>query len=794
MAVHTIQGRDPWWSSLAVNVLGGLFNDWQQREHNKKEAAYLGEIAKMYSDMQNGQNDTAPAPTTAPVQDTGQGLLNMNMAAPEGYNNNGWGNAFRKTESPLLQSDLGTAGIAPTPAGNAAPAVPSNAWANALAQSGANTAGLVPSTATAPVQQAQAQGTTRAPIVTPMDFYRAALELAGTKRFRMLNPDRVQAMLTPYMKLNEEARQEQLRNNLADDYMNATDGAGRIRTVTGGALRGIVPESMANTVFNQNKPIQSTVDAGGQIHFYNTDPMTGIPTNVGTVNRTLSPQEIAANAYNNAKLQADIDRYDADRRLEYYKADQNYSKYQGTFRDADGVDWIIYGNGKREPMSTARGLTEQQKETLKNNGTILTNIQTRRADLQKEKNAWILKGAASDSPVIKSIDEQIKSLNTQEQQILQRNNSIINSGNTGQQKQANPQQSTNKPMPPVSQTPRWIGTDGTTYSEEDVEALVRKAEAGQLEGIRTREELYNDFLRRGITPVEGTVPLININHNNETQANNIVGSNGNEVLAADTNTEAGIQRALGELNGQFGEQRWADWASGLDLRGITDMLSRENMLKVLPNNQSYPAPNALIDAPFAPNSGTIPKTVPQAQNLNPERMALASNKRARPQRTYSGYYSGETRNGGQYSSIINRQAKANNVDPDLIAAIIQQESGGNSSAVSQTGAGGLMQLMPKTARGLGVTDVFDPEQNIAGGTKYIAQMLKRYKGNVEKALWAYNAGPGNADKGRLPDETKKYIPSVMARYRRLKGIAATTPNTPKRATRRRRRTRSRRRR
>ena len=396
-------------------------------------------------------------------------------------------------------------------------------------------------------------------------------------------------------------------------------------------------------------------------------------------------------------------------------------------------------------------------------------------------------------------------------------------------------------------TPRWVMPDGTKITHKQEQDLIAQVERGEYPDIKNREEFYRDLRNRGATPI-GTAPDMPIpqpelrdvtpdmaNRINNTIANagsryvNVLGSNGNELLASDTSTEAGIQRALGELNGQFGEQRWADWASGLGLRDITNSFGRENILEALPPVEQTltPTPINPTAQTFAPpvgqlpipNSPTIlyappvgqqpspeigmrritlppynPGTTPIAnQNLNPERMVLASNKRTRPQRVALGRYSGDTRNGGQYSSIINRHAKAQNVDPDLIAAIIQQESGGNGRAVSNKGAGGLMQLMPQTARGLGVTDVFDPEQNIAGGTKYVAQMLKRYNGNVEKALWAYNAGPGNADKGNLPDETKKYIPSVMARYKRLKGIAATTPNTSKRAKRR-RRTRSRRKR
>lgn len=796
MAVHTIQGRDPWWSSLAVNVLGGLFNDWQQREHNKKEAAYLGEIAKMYSDMQNGQNDTAPAPTTAPVQDTGQGLLNMNMAVPEGYNNNSWANSFHKTESPLLQFDLGTAGIAPALAGNAAPAVPTNAWANALGNSGnslaefdANTAGLVPLTATAPVQQAQAQGATRAPIVTPMDFYRAALELAGTKRFRMLNPDRVQAMLTPYMKLNEEARQEQLRNNLADDYMNATDGAGRIRTVTGGALRGIVPESMANTVFNQNKPIQSTVDAGGQIHFYNTDPMTGIPTNVGTVNRTLSPQEIAANALSWATFNEGQRQFDKTMGYNYANLQQqgalenrrldieSNSTIGQVFTGNDGYQYVMRKDGRPIKVTDVPGLTDWQKETLKNNENVLKSIRDERNRLRILKGQQINKGLETTDT-----DELLKELDRREQAILQQNDKIINSRNNNQQGQTDKQTETTLPpvAPPVN---RYI-------TQQEYDSYLREAEKGTLTAkgkpIKNRQELDEYLRNKGYVVLENSRETIQGNNvpnpNSAAPANlNVLGVGSGDVssdiapIAPNNtstdiaNTEAGIQNALDALNGQFGEQRWSDWATAF-------------------NPQDFFNNNLMNTTPTINNSA-LPIGSPNGFDSN---MVLASNRRARPQRVLLGRYSGDTRNGGQYSSIINKHAKANNVDPDLIAAIIQQESGGNSNSVSQAGAGGLMQLMPKTARGLGVTDVFDPEQNIAGGTKYIAQMLRRYKGNVEKALWAYNAGPGNADKGRLPDETKKYIPSVMARYRRLKGIATTTPNTTKRATPRRRRTRSRR--
>jgi len=101
---------------------------------------------------------------------------------------------------------------------------------------------------------------------------------------------------------------------------------------------------------------------------------------------------------------------------------------------------------------------------------------------------------------------------------------------------------------------------------------------------------------------------------------------------------------------------------------------------------------------------------------------------------------------GQYSDIINMEAQKNGVDPALIKAIIKNESNFNPRATSHCGAQGLMQLMPGTARGLGVNNAYDPGQNIMGGAKYIGQLLKQFKGDVRLAVAAYNAGPGNVKK------------------------------------------------
>ena len=121
----------------------------------------------------------------------------------------------------------------------------------------------------------------------------------------------------------------------------------------------------------------------------------------------------------------------------------------------------------------------------------------------------------------------------------------------------------------------------------------------------------------------------------------------------------------------------------------------------------------------------------------------------------------------KYDHIIDHYSAKYNVSPRLVKAMMRQESGFNKNATSSKGAGGLMQLMPDTAKWLGVKNVYDPEQNIEGGVKYISQLLNKYDQDTELALAAYNAGPGNVRKyNGIPPfkETMSYVRKIMGNY------------------------------
>jgi hypothetical protein len=122
---------------------------------------------------------------------------------------------------------------------------------------------------------------------------------------------------------------------------------------------------------------------------------------------------------------------------------------------------------------------------------------------------------------------------------------------------------------------------------------------------------------------------------------------------------------------------------------------------------------------------------------------------------------------GPFGELIDSAAKKYGVDADLLFSVIAAESGFKPRAISRRGARGLMQLLPSTAARLGVRDIFDPEQNIDAGTRYLRDLLALYQGDLVLTLAAYNAGPAAVERyGRVPPyhETQSYVRAIRKTY------------------------------
>jgi soluble lytic murein transglycosylase-like protein len=134
--------------------------------------------------------------------------------------------------------------------------------------------------------------------------------------------------------------------------------------------------------------------------------------------------------------------------------------------------------------------------------------------------------------------------------------------------------------------------------------------------------------------------------------------------------------------------------------------------------------------------------------------------------------------GRPYADLVAAAARMHNVPQALLHALIKAESGYNPKARSAAGALGLMQLMPGTAKEMGVEDVLDPEDNVQGGARYLNRMLNLFDNDITLAVAAYNAGPDAVRRrGAVPPfaETRRYVPNVLREYRKLQGLAADSP-------------------
>ncbi|MGD8562573.1 MAG: lytic transglycosylase domain-containing protein [Desulfarculaceae bacterium] len=185
---------------------------------------------------------------------------------------------------------------------------------------------------------------------------------------------------------------------------------------------------------------------------------------------------------------------------------------------------------------------------------------------------------------------------------------------------------------------------------------------------------------------------------------------------------------------------------------LANIIMLNSSSRLMGSGQAPTGPNLATLAPAArkqlpaPTTPTPPKALPAPKEPAP---SAPSNAKLTPQDRQ------------EFDTLIQKASRQHGVDPNLVRAVVTAESDFNPNCVSNAGAMGLMQLMPETAQDLGVSNPFDPSQNINGGTRYLAQMLERFDGDLSKALAAYNWGPSNVERGgRLPTETRNYLSKV----------------------------------
>ena len=307
-------------------------------------------------------------------------------------------------------------------------------------------------------------------------------------------------------------------------------------------------------------------------------------------------------------------------------------------------------------------------------------------------------------------------------------------------------------------------SEGQLFTQKIYDEWAQKADAGGFRdvGINNRADL-DKWLRRMGMRTDRPAEIRGINALNGNPNNNLLPESEDPNIRPSTPTPSNSPERFeaptftDEINGTtpFDTQDLLD-----GLNGITDSRYRrwtEALKRFYPSDITTPQVSIPYANPETPNVQRVPANIPTRNNVTPEHRKAAPKPRA-------GYTNYEAQR-----NTVDGAAKKHGVDSELIRAIIQVESNWRPNARSGVGAMGLMQLMPKTAKWLGVKNAYDPAQNIEGGTKYIAQLIRQFGGDVSKALMAYNCGPGNVKKGRIPAESRRYAQKVMSIYSSLKG-------------------------
>jgi hypothetical protein len=220
-----------------------------------------------------------------------------------------------------------------------------------------------------------------------------------------------------------------------------------------------------------------------------------------------------------------------------------------------------------------------------------------------------------------------------------------------------------------------------------------------------------------------------------------------------------------------------DYRETTDVNVTTDPRVLKQLLLTQWMSEANPFGSKTTEATASDGSSLFDMLLSQLttdSSSNQETMSGLSSLFSLPTASWRGAQTDDNGMSSTYDDLISAAGAKYGVDSALIKGVIQSESSFNPDAVSSAGAKGLMQLMDDTASGLGVTNAYDPAQNIDGGTRFLSYLLRKYDGNVSTALAAYNAGPGRVDRlgiendqdvaanlQKLPEETQQYIRKVL---------------------------------
>lgn len=295
-------------------------------------------------------------------------------------------------------------------------------------------------------------------------------------------------------------------------------------------------------------------------------------------------------------------------------------------------------------------------------------------------------------------------------------------------------------IPGIAPTNRLITATGDQAEQVRLEAALDRSRAEPDDGRALKEsarEFEGVFLNTLLKAMRKTVP-----------ENGLFNGGGATKFYRQMH-DAEMAKALAEGNGGM---------------GIADMIVRQ----LSRDRESEPAGSSAGRPSVGPPAPVILERYRAADGALPD---PAAHKRLAIMAAGQGTAVADTLD--RFGSEIHAASRRSGIDPALILSVVMEESGGDPGARSPKGALGLMQLMPGTARDLGVSDRQDAGQNLEGGARYLAEMLGKFTGKLDIALAAYNAGPGTVERlgGAVPDypETRRYVKNVLERYRNLGG-------------------------